>query len=69
MGLFKIGWRDLVRGALLAVSTSVISVLVDMINSMSFDWKRVGVVAVSTLLTYLAHQFASDEQGKLGGKL
>lgn len=67
-GLFKLSWRDLVKGLLVAVLSSVLGMIAQSLGGV-IDWKAIGTVALSSCLAYLLKQLATDEQGKLGGKL
>lgn len=69
-GLFRLGWKDLIKGAVVTVLSSVLSMVLDSLNGMSpFDLKKLGVIALSTFVGYLLKQLVTDEQGKLAGKI
>lgn len=69
-GIFKLGWRDLVKGAIVSVVTSVLSMVLGALNKgETLDGKKIVIVALSTFIAYLLKQFVTDENGKLGGKI
>lgn len=69
-GLFKLDWRDLVKGAVVSVFTTVITVVLDALNTgVSLDWKAIGTIALSAFLSYLLKNLGTDSSGKLGGKI
>lgn len=67
--IWKLGWRDLVKGLVVVVLMAVFAALLgnlDMIPYMDNPIVRAGV---SAFLAYLMKNLATDENGKLGGKL
>lgn len=78
IGLFRIGWRDLIKGAIVAcfsaMTSFIVATLDTMLQTQTFHLTRVQllsipVVGVSAGLGYLLKQFLTDEQGKIGGKV
>ena len=65
----KLDWRDLLRGAIVALLTAVAGYLTDLVSLTNLDWAQLGDVALLALFGYLAKSLLSDSQGKLGGKL
>jgi hypothetical protein len=63
-GQFSLNTNDLLKGLLLAVLTPVITILIDTLNqgSLTFDWKHIGVTALSALLAYLVKNFLAPAQ-------
>lgn len=69
-GLFKLGWQDLVKGAVVSVLASVLTIVLDILNTgASLDWKVVGTVALTSFVSYLLKNLGTDSNGKLGGKI
>lgn len=61
---FTLNTRDILKGLALAVITPVITIVIDTLNqgSLTFDWKHIGVVAITALLAYLMKNFLSPAQ-------
>lgn len=56
---FTLDSKDFLKGLLLSVITPVITILIQSLNagSLKFDWKAIGITALSTALAYLAKNF------------
>jgi hypothetical protein len=68
--LYKLGWRDFVKGAVLAVAAAVLVVVQGAVASNSaIDWSVVLQVAEGAFVSYVLKNYFSDESGKLLGKL
>lgn len=68
-GLFRLGWQDLVKGLIIAVLSSLLTVSAQAVETGKVDLKVLGTVALSSCLAYLLKQLATDENNKfLGGK-
>jgi hypothetical protein len=63
-GQFSLNTNDLLKGLLLAVLTPVVTIVIDTLNqgSLTFDWKHIGVTALSALLAYLIKNFLAPAQ-------
>lgn len=63
--LFTINTKDLFKGIFLAVITSVLTALLQMLTALppSIDFKAIGVVAITTIIGYLIKQFSSNSNG------
>lgn len=73
-GLFKLGWKDLIKGAFVSIVFSVLMYLKSSIDAgtlaLSLDTlSTILNLSVSTLIAYLVKQLLTDENGKLGGKI
>lgn len=73
-GLFKLGWKDLVKGAFVSIVFSILMYLKSAIDAdtlaLSLDTlKMIFNLSISTLISYLVKQLLTDENGKLGGKI
>lgn len=67
--LFKLNFRDIAVGLLLAVGGAVLITVQNTISSnVALDWNVILKVAESTFLAYLLKNFFSDSQGKIAGK-
>src|SRR5687767_14565246 len=59
---FTINWRDILRGAILAVISAVLTTvqqIIEVDGIESIKWKTVATVALGALISYLALNFAS----------
>ncbi len=56
---YSLKLNDFLKGLLMAVGTPVIAVLISSLNSgsLKFDWKAIGIVALSSALMYLSKNF------------
>ncbi|MGN2373460.1 hypothetical protein ACTFAO_07350 [Sphingobacterium spiritivorum] len=56
---FSLKWRDVLIGALLAAFSGAFKVALETLNSgsLEFNWKAIGITAISTLLAYLGKNF------------
>ena len=69
-GLFKLGWRDLLKGAFVSIVFAVLMYLKTSIGDHTFTLtldtlKTIGSLSISTLIAYLMKQLLTDEEGKL----
>ena len=68
--LFKLNWRDAVKGLFTAVVASVLIFIYSAItNNAAIDWNQVLQLAISSGLGYLVKNFLTDSEGKLLGKI
>lgn len=68
--LFKLDWRDLIKGAVVSVLTSVLAFILDALNKgVDLDLKTIGTLALSAFIGYLLKNLGTDSSGKLGGKI
>ena len=68
--IFTLNIQDAIRGLAVAVLSAVIALVLNMLqNGASIDWKSVGVTALIAGLGYIAKNFLSTADGKLGGKI
>lgn len=58
---------DFIKGFLVAVLTSVITALLQMISLVPpiIDWKTISVIALSSALAYLLKQLATNSKGAI----
>lgn len=56
---FTLKWRDFLRGLILAVLASVVTIIQESLaqEELSFDWNKIGVVALSTAIAYLIKNY------------
>ena len=66
---FRLNLKDLGRGAVVAVLAAVFPLLQGALSGGAFDLDAIWKVAAGALLGYLAKNFLSDSEGKLGGVL
>jgi len=74
---FALQARDFLKGLIVAVGTSVLVVVQEVLQSgeLVFDWKQIGTIALGSAVAYLAKNFftkpqvvtvyASNEQAKV----
>ena len=60
----SINWKDIAKGLLVAVITPVFTIALQSVNdgSLTFDWKAIGLTALSAGLAYLSKNFFSPSQ-------
>jgi len=58
---FSINVNDFLKGLIVAVVSPVFTVLIDSLNqgTLNFNWKAIGITALSALLAYLTKNFFS----------
>ncbi len=56
---FSLNWKDILKGGLVAVLSAVLTVVYTTVqaDSLSFDWKAIGITAATTALSYLLKNF------------
>ena len=70
MPIGQLNWRDLAKGAVLAVLTGILQVIYQSLSaSGAIDLKAVGISATVALCAYLLKNLGTDANGKLGGVL
>lgn len=75
--LFKLNGRDLLKGAVVAVVSAILAALGVLVNCVSAcapliseaNGKYILGVAFTAFISYLAKNLATDDQGKVLGKL
>lgn len=69
--LFELSKSDLVKGLVMAVLTPVVGYVLQILNSgsLELDWKKLGLLAITGLLSYLLKNVLSDENGKVLGRI
>lgn len=69
-GLLKLNINDLVKGLVVAVLSSVLSVVYTALqNGGAIDWAFVGNAALVATVSYILKQLGTDQDGKLVGKI
>lgn len=66
MPIFKIGWKDLVKGLVVVALSASFYALISLLPTWGLPKELVQVLSV--ILGYLAKNLATDENNKLGGK-
>lgn len=56
---FTLKWRDFLRGLILAVLASVVTIIQESLETgeFSLDWNRIGIVALSAATAYLVKNY------------
>lgn len=64
--LFAINAKDLLKGLILVVLTSVITIVTQtlQLGSLTFDWKTIGMTALTAGLAYLLKQLTTNSDGQ-----
>lgn len=65
--LFNLSWNDLIKGLIISVLTSVITIAIEQLKNGNIDWNQVGTVTLIATLSYLLKQLGTDENGKTFG--
>jgi hypothetical protein len=62
--------NDFLKGLIMAVLSSVITVVYQTVEagSLTFDWKAIGTMALTTALAYIMKNLFTNSTGKLFGK-
>jgi len=68
--IFTLNSSDFLKGLIMAVLSSVITVVYQTIESGSlvFDWKAIGTMALTTALAYIMKNLFTNSTGKFFGK-
>ena len=61
---------DFIKGLIMAVLTTVITVIYQTVEagSLTFDWKAIGTMALTSALAYIMKNLFTNSTGKLFGK-
>ena len=70
--MFRLASNDFVKGAAVAVLAAVFTYLASMFSTPNFDlfaidWVYIGKVALTAFIAYIAKNFVTAENGKIGG--
>lgn len=59
--------KDFIKGLLLSVLTAVVTIVYNSVQagSLTFDWKAIGVTALTTALSYLLKNLLTNSQGEI----
>lgn len=65
--LFNLNTQDFIKGLVVAVASSVVTILYSTLESgsLSFDWKQIGIVALTSAIGYLMKNLFTNQEGKL----
>lgn len=63
----KLNWNDLTKGLVLAALSAPLTIIVDTLNagSLTFDWKHIGIIAVTGAASYLLNNLLKGAQVKM----
>ncbi len=67
--LFRLNLQDLLKGLVVTVLSVVLGTVLESLKTGNINWQNVGIIALSAGLGYVIKQLATDENGKLLGKL
>lgn len=72
--MFKLGYKDAIKGVIVSVLSAVVTALLGIIqqNGLTLtntELKTIATVAVTTFLSYLLKNFLTDENDKFVGKI
>lgn len=64
--IFTINTNDLVKGLILTVLSSVLTLVYDVVNagSLVFDWKHIGTIALTSAIAYLLKNLLTNSAGQ-----
>ena len=67
---FSLNTNDFLKGLVMAVLTSVITVVYQTVEagSLVFDWKAIGTLALTSALAYIMKNLFTNSTGKLFAK-
>lgn len=68
-GIFKLNSKDLLKGLIVVALSALFYGLIQVLPSISFLQNPLAQTLLSTILGYLAKNLATDEQGKVLGKI
>ena len=62
--------NDFLKGLIMAVLSTVITIVYQTVEagSLTFDWKAIGTMALTTALAYIMKNLFTNSTGKLFGK-
>ena len=66
--LFRLDLKDLLKGLVVVVLSAALATVLEALNN-GVDWKVVGITALSAGLSYILKNLATDNEGKILGKL
>jgi len=68
--LFNLNSTDFLKGLIMAVLSSVITVVYQTVEagSLVFDWKAIGTMALTSAIAYIMKNLFTNSTGKLFGK-
>lgn len=68
--LFKLNWRDAVKGLVVAVLASVLTFVYQSVTgNTAVDWNQVLQIAISSGLGYIIKNYFTNDEGRLMGKI
>lgn len=68
--LFKLNIEDLLKGFVLTILTSVVTVIYNTVNagSLTFDWHAIGITAITSGLAYLLKNYLTNSKGEFASR-
>lgn len=68
--IFTLNTNDFIKGLIMAVLSSVITVIYQTVEagSLVFDWKAIGIIALTSGLAYIMKNLFTNSNGKLFAK-
>ncbi len=68
--ILKLNVQDLVKGLIVTVLTSVLTIAYNTVSagSLTFDWKAIGLTALTSGLAYLMKNLLTNSEGEFLGK-
>jgi len=72
--IFRLGWKDLLRGLIVAVLTALFGEIVILLKGCGLDcaadsWLNAVYIGATSGIAYLIKNFLSNEEGKFVGKI
>ena len=64
----KLNLKDLIKGVIVAALTTVLTIVLGTLEqgSLTFDWKAIGLAALTAGLAYLTKNLFTNSDGKIG---
>ena len=68
--ILKLNVQDLVKGLIVTMLTSVLTIAYNTVSagSLTFDWKAIGLTALTSGLAYLMKNLLTNSEGEFLGK-
>jgi len=65
--LWSVNTKDWTKGLIIAVISTPLTIIMESLNagSLTLDWKKVGIVALTAGIAYLVKNFATGSSGRM----
>jgi hypothetical protein len=64
----KLNVKDFIKGLIVSVISAVLTIISTTVQAgnFTFDWKQIGIVALTAGVAYITKNFLTNSDGKLG---